>query len=430
MTFFLTEHNQAMTLDPRRRRAHDKLAATPGVTSVRRPITDGGADEFDLYYVRSGQRSRSPLVIIPGGPGMASIGHYGGLRRRAAAAGLDVIMIEHRGVGLSRHLDTGADLPAAAMTMHQVVDDVAAVLDDAGVQTATVYGTSYGSYVAAGVGVRHPGRVEAMVLDSPLLNADDIDEVRTALRDLLWHGAQDPELAGKVRELESVGGLSAGDAHVATLLYGIGGSALLHRHLDRLLDGGGLLWTAVSRFGRTVAWRTVPYRNEPDLVAPIGFRELNFAGRPDGLPLDPAEARWDAPGADVAFESEPFDLVAAMPGFTWPTVVVSGGRDLTTPPAVADRIAGLIPAATLVRLPTAGHSALDTREAAALIIAERACAGRGADLAAEGATLDALPGSRTVLLSGALLGAAARAEALLPGQIRRTVLPRLLGRAT
>lgn len=430
MTFFLTEHNQAMTLDPRRRRAHDKLAATPGVTSVRRPITDGGADEFDLYYVRSGQRSRSPLVIIPGGPGMASIGHYGGLRRRAAAAGLDVIMIEHRGVGLSRHLDTGADLPAAAMTMHQVVDDVAAVLDDAGVQTATVYGTSYGSYVAAGVGVRHPGRVEAMVLDSPLLNADDIDEVRTALRDLLWHGAQDPELAGKVRELESVGGLSAGDAHVATLLYGIGGSALLHRHLDRLLDGGGLLWTAVSRFGRTVAWRTVPYRNEPDLVAPIGFRELNFAGRPDGLPLDPAEARWDAPGADVAFESEPFDLVAAMPGFTWPTVVVSGGRDLITPPAVADRIAGLIPAATLVRLPTAGHSALDTREAAALIIAERACAGRGADLAAEGATLDALPGSRTVLLSGALLGAAARAEALLPGQIRRTVLPRLLGRAT
>ena len=101
---------------------------------------------------------------------MASIGHYQGLRRRAAAAGLDVIMVEHRGVGMSRHDDTGADLPPEALTIEQVVDDIAAVLDDAAVEQAVVYGTSYGSYLAAGVGVRHPGRVAAMVLDSPLLD--------------------------------------------------------------------------------------------------------------------------------------------------------------------------------------------------------------------------------------------------------------------
>ncbi len=58
-----------------------------------------------------------------------------------------------------------------------------------------------------------------------------------------------------------------------------------------------------------------------------------------------------------------------MPKFTWPTVVISGGRDLTTPPAVAERIAGLMPGAVLVRLPTTGHSVLDTKERAALRIA-------------------------------------------------------------
>ena len=65
------------------------------------------------------------------------------------------------------------------------------------------------------------------------------------------------------------------------------------------------------------------------------------------------------------FEAEPYDLVAEMPRFTWPTVVLSGGRDLTTPPAVAERVAALIPGATLVRLPSAAHSVIDFRERAA-----------------------------------------------------------------
>ena len=42
----------------------------------------------------------------------------------------------------------------------------------------SIYGTSYGTYLAAGFGVRHPDRVHAMVLDSPVLSAHDIDAVR------------------------------------------------------------------------------------------------------------------------------------------------------------------------------------------------------------------------------------------------------------
>ncbi|OOK80478.1 alpha/beta hydrolase fold family protein [Mycobacterium kansasii] len=139
-------------MNAKRRRVHDKLAKLPGVRPVRRPVSPGSDDEFDLYYVRTGRKSTHPLVIIPGGPGVASMRLYQGLRRRAAAAGLDVIMMEHRGVGMSRHDDSGADLPPQALTVDQVVDDVAAVLDDAHVDSAVVYGTSYGTYIAAGLG--------------------------------------------------------------------------------------------------------------------------------------------------------------------------------------------------------------------------------------------------------------------------------------
>jgi len=413
-----------MTLGAKRRRAHDKLAAQPGVRSVRRPVTATVGEHFDLFYVRTGPPGDHPLVIIPGGPGVASIGHYRGLRRRAAAAGLDVIMVEHRGIGLSRHDDSGADLPLAALTVTQVVDDVAAVLDDAAVDSAVVYGTSYGSYLAAGMGVRHPARVHAMILDSPLLNHDDIEIVRQVMRGMFWHG-NDPrtaELAAKVRWLTERGTMSSSDALIVAAVYSLGGVDLLRRQLDLLLDGRRLLWSAMDRAARSMTDRKVPYRNESDLVGAIGFRELNFAGVPDGLPLDPAIALRAVAGSGTPdFESEPFDLVTAMPEFDWPTVIVSGGRDLTTPSAVAQRIAALIPDAALVLLPTAGHSLLDTRELAALRIAAAVCTGETANLSALGGALDALAAPPAMRATGAAVSAAARIEAALPRFIQRVI---------
>ena len=81
------------------------------------------------------------------------------------------------------------------------------------------------------------------------------------------------------------------------------------------------------------------------------------------------------------------------------------------------RIAGLIPQAELVRLATAGHSVLDTRERAALRIAEAVCAGRADTLAARGDELDALPATAAVRLAGVALAAAARIEAVLPRRL-------------
>ncbi len=246
-------------MNAKRRRVHDKLAALPGVRPVRRPVSPGSAEEFDLYYVRCGRKSAHPLVILPGGPGVASLLLYKGLRRRFAAAGLDVIMIEHRGVGMSRHDDSGADLPPQAITVDQVVDDVAAVLDDAHVDSAVIYGISYGTYIAAGVGVRHPGRVRAMILDSPLLSAGDTVDVRDAIRRLLLKGdtSETAELAPKVRRLLDDGVMTPLAGQIAATMYGYGGTALLNRQLDLLLDGRIMLWRALFRVTTTMVTRKV-----------------------------------------------------------------------------------------------------------------------------------------------------------------------------
>lgn len=412
-----------MTMNAKRRKAHDKLAALPGVRSVRRPVRSSGAEEFDLFYVRTGPPAEHPLVIIPGGPGAASIGHYRNLRRRATAAGLDVIMVEHRGVGMSRHDDAGADLPAEALTIEAAVDDIAAVLDDAGVESAVVYGTSYGSYLAGGMGVRHPDQVHAMVLDSPLLCADDIDAVRDATRAVLWDGA-DPStegLARRVRGLAADGQLTPWVVQLATGLYGLVGPEVLEQQLELLLTGRGLLWGAIGHSTKLLFESKTPYRHEPDLVEHIGYQELNYAPEPDGLPLDPALAYRESATGDPDFVAEPFDLVAAMPGFGWPTVVISGGRDLITPPAIAQRVAGLIPDAELLELPSAGHSVLDMRESAALTIAAAVCAGEYAGLPHRATELDNVPPDFTVRLMVKGIATAAAAESLVPAGLPRAI---------
>jgi proline iminopeptidase len=404
-----------MTMNPKRRRLHEKLAGLPGVRRVRRPLSPGSADEFDLFYVRTGRRSAHPLVLIPGGPGVASVQMYKGLRRRAVAAGLDVIMIEHRGVGMSRHDDSGVDLPPQAFTVDQVVDDVAAVLADAYVDSAVIYGTSYGTYIAAGVGIRHPALVQAMILDSPLLSRHDIAIVRDALRGVLLEGDR-PEtaaLAAKVRKLVDVGVMTASAGQVAATVYGYGGAALLDRQLDLLLDGRIMLWRGLSRF-TNVADRTVPYRYETDLVGRIAFRELDYAAEPDGLPLDRAMAIRETLTETAAFEAEPYDLMAEMPKFGWPTVVVSGGRDLVTPPAVAERVASLLPNAVFLALPTMAHSALDFREPAALAIAGAVRRQEFDSLAAAAPAFDALPARPTVRLLWKAIDVAATAEGVFP----------------
>jgi proline iminopeptidase len=411
------ERNQGM------RRVAERLAAPPHGHLVRRPVTPDGAETFDLTYVRTGPRDAPPVVVVPGGPGLASVLPYRAFRQLATRRGMQLIMVEHRGVGLSRRDDAGRDLPAAALTVEQVVADLAAVLDDAGVERAVVYGSSYGTYVAQGFGLRHPDRVAGMVLDSPMLTARDTDVVRTHLRRLLWDGG-DPETARSaalLRKLVADEVVPPGQAgSVVPPVYEFAGPAVLEQLLTELSRGRGRrTWDWVAALGGRELDRPVPYVMEMDLVGEIAYRQLAFGTPADGHPLDP-QAQFAAAAAGFPADAgEPYDLPASIGAFTWPTAVVSGDRDLRTPRPVAERIVGLVPGALLVELPCTGHSALDTHALAALHVAHAVAAGAMHRLPALAPRIAALPrrgGSRWL---GPLIHARLTADLLLARASRR-----------
>lgn len=405
-----------------------------GLRRVRRPASSANPafdnPAFDLAYLRSGPRSATPIVVIPGGPGMASALPYRRFRARATRAGYDVIMIEHRGVGLSRTDLSGADLPRSAMRITEVVDDVAAVLDHEGVDRAHIYGSSYGTYIAQGVGVRHPDRVAGMILDSTLLSARDYLAQRAHSRRLLWDG-EDPqtaEVAGVLRRVVATGTDMTDGCGVAQILYEFDGPALLSTMLERHLAGSDrLTWAALERMSEaeTAADGRVPYTMEQDPVSEIAFRELNFAPEPDGGPFDTSASFADAARRYSPFSGEPFDLAAELPRFTWPTAIIAGRRDLRTPPPIAELTASLIPDAVLVPIDN-GHSALDTHHSAALHVIGRVLAGRTAELAGEGPRIDAMPARGGATRWLPLMVRAALVADLVGDRVRH---PRLPGRA-
>ncbi|GAA1384909.1 alpha/beta fold hydrolase [Pseudonocardia kongjuensis] len=383
---------------------------------VPRPLS--GGRELPLAWVRDGPGERTPVLAVPGGPGLASVLPYRGLRRAAARRGLDVIMVEHRGVGLSRHDSTGADLTVDDVTSTSAADDLAAVLDAAGVPRAIVYGTSYGSYLAQVFAVRHPDRIAAMVLDSPGLDAGDVADVRAHLRALFWdgHHPATARCAALVRELAAAGEDPLELSGVVQHVYEFAGSAPLERLLTARLRGRGRRsWARIAGLGRAEVESPTgqPLVFEPDLVRPIGQGELGFDAPPDGHPLDPQQLFALAPAAES--RTPPYDIPAELGRFSWPVAVVSGDRDLRTPPPVAERVAELLPDAVLVPLAAHGHSALDTHRLAALNVAHIVEAGAHRALPGLAGRLAALPRRGAPALLGPVLRAGIALDTRLPG---------------
>lgn len=377
------------------------------VRSVRRPAADG-APAFDLTYVRSGPPSATPVFVVPGGPGLLSMLPYRGLRRWAARGGLDLIMVEHRGVGRSRRDLAGRDLPPEAMRVTAVLDDLTAVLDAEGADRAFVVGSSYGSYLASGFGVRHPERVAGMLLDSALQSADDLDLERARLRALFWDG--DDEIARGVRRLVADGIDERVVLDVVRAAYELAGPELV---LPLVRHRPGFAWHVLVAYAtRDGSAARIPGIYEFDLVGTIAFRELRYGAAPDGLPLDPALTYAPLASRYPAFAGEAYDLTDAVRGFSWPLVLLSGDRDLRTPPEIAERVARAAPDATLVRLHN-GHSALETHPLALLNATRRLVRGQQHRLPGDEAALDRLPRKGPAARFPQLLHALARLDTLL-----------------
>ena len=361
-------------------RQAERLRRAHRVRTVDRALPDGG--RFRLAYTRTGPPSQSPVLVFPGGPGLGSVVPYTGLRRRASRLGLDLIMVEHRGVGLSRSRVDGADLSRSALRIAAVVDDAAAVLDAEGVARAVIAGSSYGSYVAQRFGAGHPDRVSAMVLDSAMLDERSLAPASRALHEHYWEGSVS-ETAPLAMRVQHVAGQDPGHedglGFALQLLHEFVGPAAVARYLS-LLEGhrGRNLTRWAATLGRGELSRVVPFQMEFDLVGEIAFRELGYGWEDFDTQLSQSGQFANTAASFSPFTPPSVPLSALIDRFTWPTVLLSGDRDIRTPRSESTRIAALVPEAHLIPIRTHGHSALDFAPQLMLGVLQAVTSGIGA----------------------------------------------------
>lgn len=128
-----------------------------------------GDDEFLVREMGSGDGV--PLLLVHGLAGSSLTEWY----QIAPKLAVDrrVILIDHRGHGLSAPGDVRFDVEDDS-------DDIAGVLDDIGVGQVDVVGYSMGGIIAQAFALRHPGRVRNLVLMATF--ATHSDGYRTARR--------------------------------------------------------------------------------------------------------------------------------------------------------------------------------------------------------------------------------------------------------
>jgi pimeloyl-ACP methyl ester carboxylesterase len=117
-----------------------------------RRVSDGG--QGIAYELRGGVRRRPWLTLIQGlgldGSGWGPAAGY--LRAR-----FRLVLLDNRGSGRD-------DPPPRNLTIADMVRDVVAVLDEAGIGQTRVLGASLGGMVAQELAVQHPERVSRLVL--------------------------------------------------------------------------------------------------------------------------------------------------------------------------------------------------------------------------------------------------------------------------
>jgi 3-oxoadipate enol-lactonase len=111
------------------------------------------AGEISLDCERTG--SGPPLLMIMGMSGTAL--HWGETFLAALQRDFETITYDHRGVGASSRQE-------GPLSIVQLADDAAALLDALEIDAAHVLGISMGGMVAQELALRHPGRVRTLTL--------------------------------------------------------------------------------------------------------------------------------------------------------------------------------------------------------------------------------------------------------------------------
>jgi pimeloyl-ACP methyl ester carboxylesterase len=121
-----------------------------------------------IYYEIGGREDGAPLVLIRG---LGRSSSYWLEFRELLERERRVLVLDNRGIGRS-------DTPPLPWGTDAMADDVAEVLVDSGIQRADVFGISLGGMVAQQLALRHPHRVERLVLACTTPGGRDAERIR------------------------------------------------------------------------------------------------------------------------------------------------------------------------------------------------------------------------------------------------------------
>ncbi len=240
------------------------------------------SDGVRIHYEATGFKKNPPVVLVQG---LGAEKNSWNLQRAALALRWRTIALDNRGAGRS-------DKPDGMYDLEQMADDVIAVLDHAGIESAHVVGLSMGGAISQIVALKHPNRVRSLTL------------VATACRNHEWR----EELLASWAETASN-------------------------------DGMGSLGKEAAR------WMIGP-RSFRRLVPALGWLGPLQLFNPAGAFVSQVRAILRTPGTELHDE---------LTNITCPTMVVVGNQDILTPRGDAEEIASLIPTAELVVISGGAH---------------------------------------------------------------------------
>ncbi|MCW2970427.1 MAG: alpha/beta hydrolase [Solirubrobacterales bacterium] len=390
----------------------ERRPATAGTSGVAVVALAGGPGQATLPLARFIAEAMSPalttrdlLVFDPRGTGASgplSCPALGAAEIATAHSLGEVIQRCARQLGPAR----------GAYTTRESVEDIEAVRQAAGYEKLVLYGTSYGTKVALEYARRYPQHVASLVLDSTEtpdgpepFHVDTFKAMRPMLRELCSTHACDAVSRTPLSDLARLVAESSLRPLTGNAYDGQGKRikrSITSRSLFEVLLAGDLnpatraevpaavhaaLGHDLGPLARvlTIAATHPPHEesagaNDETLFIATSCEETPFPwqrGAPEATRAVEAEAALNSlPGSDFY----PFDAESALLDMTiplcvgWPdastpspgggplpdvpTLILSGGQDLRTPTADAQRVAAMIPGSQLVRVPYTGHSVI------------------------------------------------------------------------
>lgn len=235
-----------------------------------------------------------PVICIPGGPAdSAYLGDLGGLSEHR-----QLIVLDLRGTGRS-----AVPEDTSSYRCDRLVEDVEALREHLGLARPALLGHSAGTNIAAQYAARHPQNVSKLALIGPGGQAVGITVTGEMRREIAQLRKNEPWFPAANAALEAI------------------------------TKGTGSDWEAIAPFfwGR---WDTAA-------------QQQHAAGRPSN---HEAVAHFAAEGA-----FDPKTTRAALVRCEAPVLLLTGEYDLNSPPRSTAEFAALLPDATFVVQPRAGH---------------------------------------------------------------------------